>query len=164
MDEKIKSILNDYLKNVSDIYKEVSNWLNEHSLLYEEKGIEIFEEASGKYHINKLIICKDKNKQIAEIRPIGAWIVGGRGRLDLIGKLDQQILIYLNKCGTVVKSSITTSIGDEHHEVSGNTYSLYKGIVQDGWYWIENKNVGKAHILNKELFFRLIAEISDYEF
>jgi len=146
MDYEIRSVLNDYLNNVSDIYKTVSDWLKEKSLLTQKQSIEIFEEASGKYIIDKLIISHDQYKQIAEIQPVGAWIIGGRGRLDLIGKLDQHILIYLNKNG-------------DYH-----TYSLYKEINQDGWYWIDNKSVGKAHILDKKLFFRLIAEVSDYEF
>ncbi len=41
---------------------------------------------------------------------------------------------------------------------------LIKEVGQDGWYWIEDKRLGKTHAVNKELFLDLLAEVSDYEF
>ncbi|MEA1968773.1 MAG: hypothetical protein U9N77_11225 [Thermodesulfobacteriota bacterium] len=164
MDREKDVILDEYLKNVSKCYAMIEEWLNEKSLLSKLIEYNIHEKASGKYTTKKLIIYKDKNNQIAELLPIGAWIIGANGRIDLIGNFDQQILIYLKK-DIKMKTSVTTSTNDdEYQEVSKNGHSLYKGFQEAGWYWIEDKRLGKAHALNKNLFFDLLSEVSDYEF
>ncbi len=157
---QIKNItLDNYLNNISKLYQLVDEWLKEKSFLYEEQDIEICEEASGKYSVRKLIIRNDKNEQIAEIRPIAAWVIGGDGRLDIIGKFDKQIVLYINKERALVKSSATDSTGN----ISDKVYPLYKGIDKDGWYWIKDMHIGRAYALDKELFFDLLAEVSDYD-
>ncbi len=164
MDKEKKVILDEYLNNVSECYTMVEEWLNEKSLFSKRIEYDLHEKASGKYITKKLLILKNENKQIAELLPVGAWIIGANGRIDLIGNFDQQILIFLNK-DIKMKSSVTTSINDdEYQEVSKNSHSLYKGFEKAGWYWIEDKRFGKAHALNKDLFFDLLSEVSDYEF
>lgn len=163
MDEKNQVILNEYIDNISDFYNMATEWLKEKSLSYKKVNHNINETKSGKYTVEKLIIYKNKTEKIAEICPIGAWIIGANGRIDLIGDFDQQILIYLKK-DLKIKTSISISTDEDEYEVSKNTYSLYKGVDRNGWYWIENKQLGKTYAINKELFFDLLAEVSDYEF
>ncbi|QTA89081.1 hypothetical protein [Desulfonema magnum] len=164
MSKENEVILAKYLNNVSKCHTMIEGWLKEKSLFSEQIEYDIHEKASGKYITKKLIIYKDKNNQIAELIPVGAWTIGANGRIDLIGNFDQQILIYLQK-DIKMKTSGTTSINDdEDQEVSKNGHSLYKGFEKAGWYWIEDKKLGKAHVLNKDLFFDLLSEVSDYEF
>ncbi|MCP4110450.1 MAG: hypothetical protein GY749_33840 [Desulfobacteraceae bacterium] len=164
MDKEKEVILDEYLNNISECYAMIEEWLNEKSLSSEQIEYDIHEKASGKYTTKKLLIYKDENKQIAELLPVGAWIIGAKGRIDLIGNFDQQILIYLKK-DIKMETSVTTSINDdEYQEVSKNRHSLYKGFEKAGWYWIGDKRLGKAHFLNKDLFFDLLSEVSDYEF
>ncbi len=163
MDEKTKAILSEYSDNISVFYAMVAEWLNDKSLFCKEKDYNINEKVSGEYTAKKLVIFKDGSNQIAEICPVGAWIIGANGRIDLIGDFDQQILIYLKK-DLKIKTSITISTDEEQYEVSENSYSPYKEVGQDGWYWIEDKRLGKTHAVNKELFLDLLAEVSDYEF
>ncbi len=158
MDKEKKAVLDEYLKNISECYTMVGEWLNEKSLLSKTIEYNIYEKASGEYTTEKLLIYKDKNNQIAEIIPVGTWIIGANGRIDLIGNFDQQILIYLKK-DIKIKTSITTSTDEEEYQVSESSHFLYKGFEQDGWYWIEDKRLGKAHVLNKELFFDLLSEV-----
>ncbi|QTA78107.1 Uncharacterized protein dnl_03190 [Desulfonema limicola] len=160
MDAKKDIILNNYLNNVYELYKNIKVWLKEKNLLFKEQDIEIYEENSGKYHVSKLLVTDEKNNQIAEILPVGAWTIGADGRIDLTGKFDQQILIYLKNNSNHLS---TASANKENGELKNN-YSLYKGVDQDGWYWIEYTRFGKAHVLNKGLFFDLLSEISDHEF
>ena len=160
MDEKAKAILNEYLINISNFYAMVAEWLKDKSLFCEEKDHNINEKASGEYTTKKLIVFKDAGNQIAEICPVGAWIIGASGRIDLIGDFDQQILIYLK-----TKTLTTVSSDEEKCDVSENHYSpYYKGFRTSGWYWIEDRRLGKAHVVSKELFLDLLAEVSDHEF
>lgn len=160
MDEKARAILSEYLKNISVFYTMVKEWLKDKSLFCEETDLNINEKASGEYTTKKLIIFKDTDHQIAEICPVGAWTIGANGRMDLIGDFDQQILIYLKtkKLTTIPSDEEPCDVPEDHHS------AYYKGIRKAGWYWIEDRRLGKAHALSKELFLDLLAEVSDYEF
>jgi hypothetical protein len=41
---------------------------------------------------------------------------------------------------------------------------MYKGIDEDGWYWIEDSYRNKAHLINQTIFLELLTLVSDYEF
>ncbi len=154
MYDKSKMILDEYLKNISLFYTMVAEWANNKSFFFKEVQHNIHEKASGEYTTKKLLVYKEKNNQIAEICPVGAWIIGANGRIDLIGNFDQQILIYLKK-NKPAENSPPISINQE------GSHFFHKGVDQDGWYWIEDKKLGKAHAVNKDLFFDLLAEVSD---
>ncbi|MBF0103014.1 MAG: hypothetical protein HQK77_19120 [Desulfobacterales bacterium] len=158
MDEQ-RMILDRFFKNIDELYTNIDCWLNPYELITTSKEIELIEEASGAYKAKELII-HDKNKEtIATIMPIAAWVIGANGRIDLIGKYDKVIIVYLEKEGFFL------SITNKHEEHEKNVPNqLYKGIEKNGWYWIEDSRRGKAHLLNKELFLELLSEVSDYEF
>jgi hypothetical protein len=40
---------------------------------------------------------------------------------------------------------------------------LFSGVVEDGWYWIEDPHFRKARRVDRELFVDLLQEVSDYE-
>jgi len=164
MEKKDRAVLNEYLNNISEFYNIVTEWLRDKSLFCKERDYNINEKLSGEYSAKKLLIFKkDASNQIAEICPVGAWIIGADGRIDLIGDFDQQILIYLKK-DIKIKTPTGITTGGKSHDLPENSYSHYKGFEQSGWYWIEDKRLGKAHAVNKELFFDLLAEVSDDEF
>ena len=148
MDESNRDVLHEYLKNIVSLYSMVKEWLSEKTLVSKEIQHTIIEEASGSYNTNKMSIIGKDNTQIAEIVPIGAWTIGAKGRVDLIGDYDQQVLIYLT-------SELVNSVSSKQ---------LYKGVENSGWYWIEDNRRAKAHLINKELFFELLEEVSDNEF
>ncbi|TWI63397.1 hypothetical protein LZ24_03268 [Desulfobotulus alkaliphilus] len=159
MNEERSIILDRYLKNIDTLYNNIRSWLSPYGSFIIQEEIEITEEVSGTYKANKLIIKDDKKEVVASIMPVGAWVIGANGRVDLIGKLDKVIIVNLEKDGTLLSTSVQA--GDYQEAV---TRQFYKGIDISGWYWIEDKRRGKAHLLDKELFFELISEVSDYEF
>ncbi len=164
MNQKQNAVVRSYLNNISEFYRQIVRWLKEKSFYAAEEKIQIYEEASGKYTASSLMIRDSKNVQIAEIRPVGAWIIGGDGRLDVIGKFDKQILVYLYKNKSESRSSGETAPTDEKSAaICSNVYPFYKGIEKDGWYWIKDARIGRAYIISRELFFDLLAEVSDYE-
>jgi hypothetical protein len=125
----------------------------------QEEEMVIHEKAPGKYTVNKLIILDDNDNRIAELVPIGAWIIGASGRVDLIGKLDRVTIVDLEKGGP----TLTTSITEGGKQEENKTRYLYKGVDHEGWYWIENTRLGRIYALDQKLFFDLLAEVSDYE-
>ncbi len=95
MNKENKTVPDEYLNHISECYSMVAEWLHKKSLSCKESEYSVHEKASGEYITKKLHIYKDRNHQIAELLPVGAWIIGADGRIDLIGDFDQQILVYL---------------------------------------------------------------------
>lgn len=159
MNEEDNKTLNTYLSDIKSLYQEISAWIHNTALKIREEEMVIHEKASGEYTAKKLIILDDNDNTIAELVPIGAWIIGANGRVDLIGKLDKAIIIDLEKGGL----RLTTSITEGENKISEETKYLYKGVDQEGWYWIENTRRSRVYALDQQLFFDLLAEVSDYE-
>jgi len=159
MNEQRRMILEKFLKNIGELYDNISSWLSPYGLNTLSEKIKITEEASGTYNANKLTILDEKKETVASIMPVGAWVIGANGRLDLIGKYDKVIIVNLEKGGPALSTTVT--VGD-HQEAS--TRQFYKGIEKTGWYWIEDRRRGKAHLLDKDLLLELLSEVSDYEF
>jgi len=158
MNTKRREILNSFLKRVDDLFNNINNWLKSSYLKSRREEIEVTEEASGKYKTNKLIIEDKNGKNIACAVPIGAWVIGAEGRVDLVGYLDRVIISYLREGGPSLITSV--SVGGE--EESGHRKRLYHGIEKEGWYWIEDRRRGKAHLLTKDIFLELLIRVADY--
>ncbi len=159
MTEKTADQVKAFIKSVSNFFDEVESWIASSSLKSIRQEIEISEEYSGSYKVGKLILQDESGKKIAELIPVGAFIIGGKGRIDMNGTIDKAIIVNLDAGGQSVTATIT--IGD-HSETSKTAF--YNGIDKQGWYWIENGRRGKADFLNKYLFIELLQEVSDYEF
>lgn len=153
-------VLEEYLTEIQQLYLEIRKWFADTPLLINEEEMEINEEASGAYKAIKLLIQDQEKREIAELRPVGAWIIGAKGAIDIIGQVDKESLVYMKKGGAEISSSI--SAGKEILE--SRSRPLFKGIDRDGWYWIEDKRRGRAHLIDAEIFKDLISEVSDYEF
>jgi len=158
MKTNIKSKQEEYISKIKQLYSEIENWVERKSFVSQKGEVEINEEIPGRYKVPALSIQNQEGKQVAELRPIGAWIVGAKGRVDLIGLFDQNYLVYMEAGGSHIATSI--SIGGEKTEEKAKP--LFKGIDQAGWYWIEDKRRGRARLLNAELFMDLLSEVSDY--
>lgn len=157
-DEK-GQILKDFLKHITELYENIENWLDRKIFNIIHEDIELNEEACGVYKVSKLVVKNQEGITIADIVPVGAWVIGANGRVDLLGKYDSVIIVYFEKGGP----SITTTISSGGHTTTSET-RFYKGIEEAGWYWVEDRRRGKAHKINREMFYELLAEVSDYEF
>jgi hypothetical protein len=148
-----------FLKQVETLFSEIKQWATNADLTVSSVEITIEEEAFGSYSTSKLLIKNKQGREIAQIIPIGASILGANGRIDIKGLYDSEIIVALNKDGPKM---VTTIRDDNGNETGTKTKYFYKGIDEDGWYWIENKR-DKGYRLNAQLFFELLSEISDYE-
>ena len=149
MDKENKAMLDIYLKNIKCLYASIKEWIADKGLSEEEVEHAINEEQFGEYKTSRMIIHQSpKDIRLGELSPVSASVIGADGRVDLTGDYDQQILVYL-----------TPNKPDGRFEEMP-----YKGVKQNGWYWIEDYRRGKAHLIDKELFFELLEMVSDHEF
>ncbi len=147
-----------FVNGISKLYENIQNWLASTNLQGSREEIELEEQACGAYKAEKLSIGKGDGTKVAELVPVAANVIGAGGRVDLVGRLDRVILVKLGKdapSGTVEAKS-----GGYEETVEKE---FFNGVEEAGWYWIEDKRRGKAHKLDKSLFFELLTEVSDYE-
>lgn len=147
-----------FLQSIDQLYAQFLDYSLKSALTTQSEPITIAEEAYGEYTANKLILLDQAKNKIAELLPRGASVIGANGRVDLVGKNDQIILVNLESDGP----SITSTIGVNGNKQSLTRY-LYRNVEAAGWYWIEDKRRGKAHIVSDDLITELLWRVSGYE-
>ncbi len=155
MDINAEKRVKEYIKRLEDLYGQVKEWLAGRPFRFIDKNIDVTEMVPGVYSAPALEIRSDKDTLIATLEPVGAWIIGALGRVDLKGKYETASLLYLAEGGPHITITIA---GEEGHPAP-----FFRGVEHAGWYWIESGRLGRARSLNAELFFDLLSEISDYE-
>ena len=158
MNPSAEETLRIYRQNVSTLFEQVKTWMEDIPFSTKEESIELNEEKSGRYSISKLVIFDENDHLLAELAPSAAWVIGAKGRMDLVGEFEREILVYLDAAPS------KPVFPSKHDNPEKEKFRLYKGIEQDGWYWIESKHLMRSHIVNQELFLDLLAEVSNYEF
>lgn len=159
MNAKARKKLDEFIARVNTLYSEVGSWLENEPFSTRKETIEINEKLAGKYEIESLTISDNEGILIAELRPIGAWIIAAEGRVDIIGKSDNENLVYIVSDGPHVTMQEKT----ENQKIQRSSRPIFKGIEGSGWYWIESKRLGRARLLDKNLFIDLMSVVSDYE-
>lgn len=150
MENNIKEEIEIYTNNVENLYKAVQIWLEKKGYRFELETLELNEEKTGKYKIDKLLIYK-QNKNIAELVPIGLDIIGANGRVDLMTHYDSREFLCFKNGGPV----ITTKIEGHKRE-----HKIFNGIKEDGWYWVESFTLKKAYKIDREVFSSILDEVT----
>ncbi|MDO9142034.1 MAG: hypothetical protein Q7U38_17065 [Methylobacter sp.] len=158
MNSVIQEHPSSFLASLDKAFANIEQWAISAGLKVVKSKILITEERFGTYSAQKLSILNSFGTELAEVIPVGASILGANGRIDIKGAYDKVILVDLNIGGPTMTTTVT--VGD-HKETHARHF--YRGIDEAGWYWIESKISGKGHKLTNELFFELLAEVSDYE-
>ena len=158
-DENVTKKRDDYLNALKRIFSDIEKWAKESGLKIKKEKFSITEEQIGPYDVPCLRLLDKSNKEIAVLRPVGAFIIGASGRFDMEGRLDKETIILMGKGGPVFE----TKISQGGNILEKSKTHLFRGIDKDGWYWIESKKLGRARLFDRELFLDLIREISDYE-
>jgi len=158
MKKETEDCLNDFFNHIDELFLKIEEWSKNNGLITKRLDISISEEACGSYHIDKLLITDGDRNKVAEIVPVGAWILGANGRVDIKGHYETLILVDLDKGGP--STTITTEDG-----VAGKhtyTKSFYRGIDENGWYWIDSTVSSKGHKLSQNFFLDLLEKVSGY--
>lgn len=159
MEQHIEKKKNEFLDRASQLLDNISLWLRETDLKPEAGTTTIKEARTGPYQSPVLSIFDEAGKKIASIEPVGAWVIGAEGRVDIIGSIDSESFVYMKKGGPVFFSPV-----HKGNKIEKKITHIYKGIDCDGWYWIEDKKRRKAHLLSGELFMEILTEVTDYDF
>ncbi len=155
MDLETKHRVDEYLQRLHDLYTQVRGWLADQPVRLSEKNVEVSEMLPGQYQAPSLEVASQTGAPIAVLQPIGSWIIGALGRVDLNGTNDTAVLLYLPAGGGQWQISIA---GEET-----KTAPFFRGVDRLGWYWIENVRLGRARSIDSELFLDLLVEVSDYD-
>ncbi|KHD06396.1 hypothetical protein PN36_24675 [Candidatus Thiomargarita nelsonii] len=134
-----------YVERLEQLYTDIRVWLAKENLLVIDTGIDILEQMAT-YQVTGLSVQTQAGKVLAEIQPAAASVIVAEGRIDVVGWLGTEYLLYMLKP--------RPELGKP----------LYKGLNQDAWYWIEDSYRNRAHRLEKSLLLELITLVSDYEF
>jgi len=148
----------EYIARLDELYSSVDKWIGKTGLTVSRSSIELNEEGAGRYEAPAAAILDAEGKKVAELLPLGAWIIGAEGRVDLVGSLDRTSLVYLRRGGPHIDMKEADATG--HPE--GRSRPLFQGVGRAGWYWIEDKRLGRAHPVTKRLFLDLLAGVSDH--
>ncbi len=146
--EKIQQI---YLQRVNQLYTNMKNWLQNEPFILETGNMEEI-EALGHYQATRLSIKTEKGEILANLFPKGTSVLLGEGLIEMEGTVGTESIIYMLKDGLIITDRY------------GKNRPMYKGINEDGWYWIEDSYRNKAHLINQTISLDLLTLVSDYEF
>lgn len=149
--------ITEYIERLRNLYADINLWCREQGLDITRKDEALVEEDLGSYVAPALEIAV-AGRVLARIKPIGANVIGASGRVDIIGRLDKDSLVYLRAGGP--RLTIKATVEDQIFE--GSSRPFFKGVTNDGWYWIEEKRLGRVRPLDRQLFLDLLTEVSDY--
>lgn len=144
MKSSVKSRQQEYISRLGELYSAIEKWIKQTDLRASRSTMDLDEEDLGRYEAPTLTIQDATGKTVADLRPVGAQIVGAEGRVDIVGRLDRGNLLYVTP-------------------EKGKSKRLFKGIEDAGWYWIGETRLGRAYPVTKQLFLDLLSEVSDYD-
>ncbi len=159
MDQQAQQIVDNYLESVRDLFADIESWLQGTKLSVVREETDISEGRSGTYQGPYLRLNDEKGRQVAAVRPKGAWIIAAKGRVDVEGRWETQNIVYLESPGPQAVARFV-----ENGEDIETTFTpIFRDVTEPGWYWIEDKTRGRAHQMDRELFLDLVRVVSDYE-
>ena len=107
MDEKVAGKVKAFVDSTNNLFSEIESWIAQTKLKGTRQETNISEEASGEYKDHRLTLTDEGGKMIAELVPVGTFIIGGNGRIDLKGTIDKAIIVNLGVGGPSMTTTIT---------------------------------------------------------
>jgi len=163
MDEKSKIIVERFQGRLDMLYRSVEEYLSGQGVTPERKTFRVTEQRPGPYDVQMLKLVKNE-KEVASIVPVGAWIIGAEGRVDLRGPLGFESISYFTEGGPAYKSSVSVDGDTDSSDKEPKWIRYYKNVDLEGWYWVESAQLGIARRVDKDIFLSLLERVSDYAF
>jgi len=135
-----------YLARVNQLFTNIPEWLKDYPDLQLEHGEVVIGEELTDYYTAPVLVIKTPTQQLAKIEPQGACIMEAEGRIDLVGWLTKEYIIYLVHGGPYLRGK-----------------QIFKEVTNDGWYWVENNLKNQAHAMNQKNFLTLFRRATDHE-
>jgi hypothetical protein len=148
-----------YLERVSAFLAKARGWCTERDLDVSADSVELNEEHLAKYHAPALHVSTKDGVSVARLTPRGSAIIGGYGRIDLIGHVTRHAFLFQVGNGPTI--SMKTIVHGK--TASESSRPMLSGVDGDGWYWME-ASIGRAKRVDESLFMDLLTDVSDYDF
>jgi len=139
-----------YLQRVNQLYQNIQDWLKNDDLVCTQSEVEIA-ETLGEYVVPTLAIQTVAGEDLAALKPVGASVLHAEGMIEVTGWLDRDYIMYMQ------------AGGPGFIDPAGLRHPFYKGIGEEGWYWLNRLNT-HALLLQKSSLLQLITWVSDHEF
>lgn len=146
-----------YHHRVLKLYDEVDEWLRNTPLRTSRRSHEVTENIYGSYEISLLEIRDPNGNLIATLEPMGLSVIGAEGRVEIIGRVDRQGIVYFPAGGPQIIFRV--GVGPSATPVSR---PVFKGVTTEGWYWLESARLSRARPLDEALFKDLLRGVTDY--
>lgn len=147
-----------YNRELSQVAKQFTEWTKElgHSVsLQEEKTVEKTEEPSGTYKSTQFELLLDETLKLSII-PYGIWIIGAKGRIDIVGPSGREKLVYFMPEGPAVSVG---EPGETYTTEAKHTHPILSNIRDEGWYWYDDSTYRRAEKFSKETVAQILERI-----
>jgi len=137
----------EYLARVEQLYANVREWLaaQDARAAFQDGEVALNEELVGRYKAARLKVTCSDGLRLTFV-PKGLCVVGARGRVDVMGPLGREILVWVERGGPAL--GFRESDGGSVEMVSGRP--MYPGLPE-GWAWEDIAGTRLRH-LDRDVF------------
>ncbi|MDD5214216.1 MAG: hypothetical protein PHQ03_01595 [Methylococcales bacterium] len=93
----IEKKVEDWETRIQSLYASVKDWLPSGYTVKEQSEVTMFEELMQQYDVPpkqlKVLDIYNANRIIATFKPIGLWVIGANGRVDVLSKKGAILLV-----------------------------------------------------------------------
>ena len=152
----------EWINHLETLYKNISEWLEDYvasgKIKLEFSDYQLYEEALGSYNVRKLDIHLGNN--IATLTPIGTFLIGARGRVDIKGMRNVIKLILVDKESKKPNISVRIVLSDEE-EKKYQEEQKNKPKKEMNWTWKITTNPPniKYTELDQDTFFESLIKV-----
>jgi hypothetical protein len=141
----------EWLRNLSSLYEQVESFLKEYvskgEIRLKYRPVTLDEEEIGPYKAKQMVIMIGRKK--VELDPIGRFVIGANGRVDVVGTRSQAQLLLVDRSAKDTRSLSRLPAAPLPSELA--------------WKWVTQPPERKLVNLTKEMFHRLLMEVVNGE-
>ena len=154
--ETAADLVDEYIGQLKALYADVRTWIHEHDpgTTIKPVTVEVIEEASGPYRAPGLEISRRGWPTHVRMEPVGRWIVGALGRVDMKSAMDTETLVLIVPPGPIW--TVEEHVG--RAPASRRPRPVPAGALK--WAWSENKLLGQYPPLTGKLFHKLLVSLT----
>lgn len=145
-----------YETRVQNLFADIINWLPQ-DLTTVQLPPSIMPDEPEECSAYGLAIVKknipEPDNAVADLMPSGCSVLLAEGGVDLDGPYGEERIVYL------VKSNILRL----PRKGASRPQPMFKGVDQDGWYWLEDPRRSRMLPMHKTLLLDLLEMVSGYE-
>ncbi len=155
----IESEIRWYNQELEEILKTFKYWLIELGYEVEKSGeklLERTEELSGTYTTKQIDLLIDNEMKISFV-PYGIWLIGAKGRIDIVGPAGKEKLVYFKAGGPGISVTEGTRL---KKDTRVSRHQIFQNIKTDGWYWYDDSTYRRAEEFSKETVVQIMERIT----